>query len=115
MTPDQLWQRYGRIWSADPHARATELEACLAESCSYCDVNVSIEKFLGRPRSIKPALTSRNIAELDALPVSARPAFSRIARSVERSFFGGREVDAGDFAECRRAYEAFAIPNAWSG
>ncbi len=68
-----------------------------------------------RPRSIKPALTSRNIAELDALPVSARPAFSRIARSVERSFFGGREVDAGDFAECRRAYEAFAIPNAWSG
>ena len=43
MTPDQLWQRYGRIWSADPQARATELEACLAEGCSYCDVNVSIE------------------------------------------------------------------------
>jgi hypothetical protein len=67
-----------------------------------------------RPRSIKPALTSRNIAELDALPSFARPAFSRIAASVERSFFGGREIDAGDFAECRRAYEAFAIPNAWS-
>ncbi len=67
-----------------------------------------------RPRAIKPALTSRNIAELDALPASARPAFARIAASVERSFFGGRDIDAHDFAECRRAYEAFAIPNAWS-
>src|SRR5262249_29788159 len=67
-----------------------------------------------RPRSIKPALTSRNIAQLDALPSSARPAFARIATSVERSFFGGREIDAQDFQECRRAYEAFAIPNAWS-
>src|SRR5215831_13676505 len=67
-----------------------------------------------RPRSIKPALTSRNIAELDALPKSARPAFMRIAVSVERSFFGGREIDEKDFAECRHAYEAFALPNAWS-
>jgi hypothetical protein len=43
MTPDLLWQRYGLIWSADPTTRATELEACLADGCSYCDVNVSIE------------------------------------------------------------------------
>jgi hypothetical protein len=67
-----------------------------------------------RPRSIKPAFTSRNIAELGALPSSARPSFARIAASVERSFFGGREIDSEDFQECRRAYEAFAIPNAWS-
>ncbi|HYM17020.1 MAG TPA: DUF4129 domain-containing protein [Micropepsaceae bacterium] len=67
-----------------------------------------------RPRSIKPALTSRNIAELEALPKSARPAFAQIATSVERSFFGGREIDEKDFAECRRAYEAFALPHAWS-
>jgi hypothetical protein len=67
-----------------------------------------------RPRTIQPALTSRNIAELAALPAPARAAFGRIAASVERSFFGGREIDANEFAECRRAYEAFAIPNAWS-
>jgi hypothetical protein len=67
-----------------------------------------------RPHSIKPAFTSRNIAELNALPAPARPAFARIATSVERSFFGGRKIDAQDFQECRRAYEAFAIPNAWS-
>jgi hypothetical protein len=43
MTPDLLWQRYARIWSADPCTRATELEACLADECGYCDVNVSIK------------------------------------------------------------------------
>ncbi len=43
MTPDLLWQRYARIWSSDPATRATELEACLADGCSYCDVNGSIE------------------------------------------------------------------------
>lgn len=43
MTPDLLWQRYGRIWSADPATRTTELEVCLADECSYCDINVSIE------------------------------------------------------------------------
>lgn len=43
MTPDLLWRRYGSIWSADAETRATELEACLADECSYCDVNGSIE------------------------------------------------------------------------
>jgi hypothetical protein len=43
MTPDLLWQRYARIWSADQATRATELEACLADNCLYCDVNGSIE------------------------------------------------------------------------
>jgi hypothetical protein len=43
MTPVLLWRRYARIWSADHDARATELEACLADDCSYCDVNGSLE------------------------------------------------------------------------
>ena len=43
MTPELLWQRYSRIWSADPATRATELEVCLADGCTYCDANVSIE------------------------------------------------------------------------
>jgi hypothetical protein len=67
-----------------------------------------------RPRALRPALTSRDIAVIDALPPSVRLAFGRIAATVERSFFGGRELDAGDFAECRRAYEAFALPDEWS-
>lgn len=43
MTPDTLWQRYARIWSADPAARAAELDACLHEDCSYCDPTGLIE------------------------------------------------------------------------
>lgn len=43
MTPDLLWQRYARIWSSEPARRAAELEACLTDGCSYCDVNGLIE------------------------------------------------------------------------
>ena len=67
-----------------------------------------------RPRALTPALTSRDILALKEIPASPRQAFARIAALVERSFFGGRSVDANDFAECRRAYEAFAFPDAWS-
>lgn len=39
MTPQSLWQRYARIWSSEPSLRASELEACLADACVYCDIN----------------------------------------------------------------------------
>lgn len=62
-----------------------------------------------RPHLIAPAFTSRDIARIEALPAAARDAFSLIARHVERSLFGGRGLDAAGFAECRRAYAAFAL------
>jgi hypothetical protein len=75
----------------------------------------SIEDIEGRrPRAVRPSLTARDIARLDGLPAAARAPFQHIAAVVERSFFGGREVDAKAFAECRRAYEAFAFPEAWA-
>jgi hypothetical protein len=67
-----------------------------------------------RPRAIRPALTSRDIAALEALPPTPKQAFQRIAEAVERSLFGGRPLDAAGFAECRSAYEAFAFEGAWS-
>lgn len=66
-----------------------------------------------RPNLVRPALTSRDISRLAALPERARAAFAAIARVVERSHFGGARVGAADFAECRRTYEAFAFPEAW--
>jgi hypothetical protein len=66
-----------------------------------------------RPDLIKPALTSRDIAELEGVPERVRRTFSEIARVVERSFFGGRSVGADEFAACRRAYEGFAFTEAW--
>lgn len=65
-----------------------------------------------RPGLVQPSLTSRDIAALPELPPSARDAFGAIARVVERSFFGGRDVGADDWGQCRRTYEAFALEGA---
>jgi hypothetical protein len=75
----------------------------------------SIDDIEGRrPRLVRPALTSRDIAALEAVPGAAREAFTKIAHVVEASFFGGRQVDRAGFAACRSAYEAFAFPEAWA-
>jgi hypothetical protein len=67
-----------------------------------------------RPRAVRPALTSRDIAALEEIPSPARGAFAAIARRVEHSFFGGRPLDADGFAACRAAYVTFASPASWA-
>jgi hypothetical protein len=67
-----------------------------------------------RPRLIKPSLTARDIAGLEAVPTAARGAFGAIAAVVETSLFGGVRLDAAAFAKCRAAYEDFAFPKAWA-
>ena len=75
----------------------------------------SIDDLAGRrPGLVRPALTSRDIARLEQMPVPARSAFARIAERVERSFFGGRPVGSEDFAEARGDYEVFAFSEGWS-
>jgi len=64
------------------------------------------------PNTVRPALTSRDIADHAHLSEAARRTFTGIAEVVERSFFGGAEVGAGDFKACREAYAAFALPGA---
>ncbi|HEY5070550.1 MAG TPA: hypothetical protein VII63_00820 [Caulobacteraceae bacterium] len=67
-----------------------------------------------RPHAVRPALTSRDIARLEAMPHRARGAFAIIAEVVEKSFFGGMALDAEGFAACRRAYASFADPKSWA-
>jgi SnoaL-like domain len=43
VTPESLWNRYASIWSSEPAVRTIELQACLADRCSYCDANGLIE------------------------------------------------------------------------
>jgi hypothetical protein len=75
----------------------------------------SIDDLAGRrPEAVRPALTSRDLARIEAMPRPARAAFARIAEVVEKSFFGGRKVGAGEFSECRKAYEAFAFSEGWA-
>lgn len=66
-----------------------------------------------RPRLLRRAQTSREIARLNELPEAARPAFGGIARVVERSRFAGEPVDAAEFARCRKDYESFAFAPVW--
>ena len=67
-----------------------------------------------RPRTLRPALTSRDIAALAEIPGAARAAFGTIAERVEHSFFGGRSLAADDFGACRAAYMTFASPQSWA-
>jgi hypothetical protein len=66
-----------------------------------------------RPRLVRPALTSRELAAAGAVPSAARDLFARIAATVERSLFGGRAVDAADWDAARTAYADFVLPRAW--
>ncbi|HYG47427.1 MAG TPA: DUF4129 domain-containing protein [Allosphingosinicella sp.] len=66
-----------------------------------------------RPRLVRPALTSRELASAEALPPPARSLFARIAGLVERSLFGGRPVGAGDWTEARSAYADLVLPGTW--
>lgn len=66
-----------------------------------------------RPRLVRPALTSRELAAAEAVPAPARDLFAGIARLVERSLFGGRPVSMDDWSGARAAYADFALPGTW--
>ena len=67
-----------------------------------------------RPGLVRPAMTSRELAEAHDLPSVARTAFSRIARAVEISLFGGRAIDERAWSECRSAYAELTVPQNWA-
>jgi len=66
-----------------------------------------------RPSFVRPALTSRDIAAAPGLPPEPKSAFSRIVMMVERSLFGGAQLQAADWQACRADYEQFAFAKAW--
>ncbi|MFN4224720.1 MAG: DUF4129 domain-containing protein [Hyphomonas sp.] len=75
----------------------------------------SIEDIQARLEGGVPAsLTAREIAGLGRLPDRAKRALGPIIEVVERSFFGGRAVDAGGWHHARRSYEDFAFGEGWS-
>jgi hypothetical protein len=61
------------------------------------------------PATIMPSMTSREVAMLAYLSEQGRATFVKIAKAVERSFFAGRSLTADEYADCRRAYETFAL------
>lgn len=69
---------------------------------------------LRRKERLSTALTAREIGALKDLPEKPRTALGPIIRLVERSFFGGRNVDAEGWQIARKAYEDFAFGEAWT-
>lgn len=68
-----------------------------------------------KPDLLRPALTSRDIAALGAIPDRPRGAFARIAMLVETSFFARRPLAEPDWRQARSAYEEFAFAEGWRG
>jgi len=64
--------------------------------------------------AITRALTAREIGALGVLPDWIRDALAPIIRIVERSFFGGQEVDEAGWRQARDSYESFAFGEAWT-
>lgn len=102
--PARAWLREADALAADGH---------YAEAVHHLLIRSIEDIGRRRPRLIRPALTSRDIAAADAIPSTARDIFAGIARIVERSLFGGRAVGATDWSEARTAYADFALPQVW--
>jgi hypothetical protein len=120
------WQRQGEVEAApDWRPEASEARELLGEAdalaaegrfdeAAHLILFRSIEDIDSRrPELVKPALTSRDIAALPAIPERPRSAFVRIAMIVERSLFARRSLAEPDWRDCRSAYEEFAFAEAW--
>ncbi|WP_343520648.1 hypothetical protein [Sphingomonas sp.] len=66
-----------------------------------------IERWRGD--SLRPSLTSRDIAAFDTLPDAARTVFRRIVADVERSLFAGNPLGEADWTRARADYAGFAL------
>lgn len=105
---------------AAAHSRAWLQEAdALAAAGRYAEavhhlLRRSVEDIARRrPQLDRPALTSRELAEADAIPPAPRTLFAGIARLVEGSLFGGRPVSQGDWTTARASYADMVLPRAW--
>jgi hypothetical protein len=66
-----------------------------------------------RPGLVRPATTSRDLAETPEIPATARPAFASIANVVEISLFADRGATAEAWTRARNAYADFALTGNW--
>lgn len=113
-TEEEDWQPEAapaRAWLEEADALAEQ--GRFAEAAHHLLIRSVEDIGRRRPGLVQPALTSRDLARAQAVPPRARQLFSGIAAVVERSLFGGRPVNADDWAECRSAYADFARTAAW--
>ena len=107
--PDAAMAR-GLLEEADALAKAGKFAEAvhLLLFRSIEDIQTRLEG--GVPKS----LTAREIGGLQHLPERAKRGLGPIIVIVERSFFGGRPVDAKGWHEARASYEDFAFGEGWA-
>ena len=116
---DEEEERIGEAEAGAARALLSEADALAADGrfaeAVHLLLHRSVEDIDGRrPGLVRPAMTSRELAAAEGLPAVARDAFSRIARAVEISLFGGRAIDAGAWRLCRDAYAEMTVPKNWA-
>ncbi len=123
--PDRLFGKSTKIVATDWRPAPEAAQALLGDADSLAAQGRfneaihlllfrSIDDLSGRrPGTVRPALTSRDIADLDVVPDQPRAAFARLAQAVERSFFGDQVVNADVFEAARDDYQAFAFDEGW--
>ncbi len=113
-TGDEDWQPDAapvRAWLQEADALAAQ--GRYAEAVHHLLLRAVEDIARRRPALVQPALTSRELAGAALLPGPVRTLFSGIALLVERSLFGGRAVDADEWARARTDYAELAGAGAW--
>lgn len=91
-----------------------EADALAAEGAYDAAVRLILHRSIAdiqrwRGDLVRPALTSRDIAQVEALPPTARGLFAELVALVERSLFAGRALSVDDWHRARADYAGFAL------
>ena len=112
---DQDWQPHempARAWLREADALAEQ--GRFAEAAHHLLLRNIEDLARRRAQLVRPALTSRDLANATGIPAIPKRLFARIATIVENSFFGGQAVDAAQWERCRADYSDFILPRNWA-
>jgi len=93
-------------WAELPEVDRLAAEGRFGEAVHVLLIRALVRLSEGRGRSFADSATSREILRSGALAPGEGPPLGRLVEAVERSLFGGTEVDAEEYERCRRAYGA---------
>lgn len=100
-----------------PHSALEDVERLARNGALAEAVHMLLLRFIADIRTrqgtdVQPALTSREVVASVSLPQAARTSLAFIVASVERTRFGGMEIDRATFERCLDGYRNFALHRA---
>ncbi|MEX2618056.1 MAG: DUF4129 domain-containing protein [Alphaproteobacteria bacterium] len=100
------------VQSGTPHSPLDEVERLARDGALADAVHLLLLRFIEDIRTqqgtaVQPALTSREVVASVSLPQTARASLAFIVASVERTRFGGMEIDRDTFEQCLEGYRNF--------